>query len=311
MDDKAFKLQRSGQMGTFAQATGQEGCQAPIALLMDREDWIVPAFRENCLFISTGNSMKNFFLYYMGNEYGSRTIGNMLPVSIPVGTQPLHAVGIAWAANIKKQKTTVFTFFGDGATSEGDFHEAMNWAAVFKTPVVFICQNNQYAISTSVVFQTASRTIAQKAYAYGMMGVKVDGNDPLAMYALAKEAKEYTRQGKGPVLIEAYTYRLSPHTTADDPTLYRSDQEVELWKKKDPIVRFEFYLKKQGWLAEEIRQQIYEDAQKEVEDAVVQAKAERETVEDIFKWTYAEMTAPLKEQLAYLKQFTDKSGEPK
>ncbi|RME77586.1 pyruvate dehydrogenase (acetyl-transferring) E1 component subunit alpha [Candidatus Woesearchaeota archaeon] len=303
MDEKAFKLQRSGKLGTFAQAIGQEGCQAPVALLLDDDDWVVPAFREQCLFISAGNEMKKFFQYYGGNEIGNQpNRDKFLPVSIVVGSHPLHATGIAWAQKIKGNKATVFTYFGDGATSEGQFHEAMNFAGVFKVPVVFIAQNNQYAISLPVTKQTASKNLAQKSCAYGFPGMLVDGNDPLAVYVAAREAKAWTREGKGPALLEFYTYRLGPHTTADDPTLYRTDEEVERWKKKDPILRFETYLKKQGWLDQDLKESIEAQAKEEVEQAVKDAQSETPTPEDIFKWTYKEMTPALKEQLEELQQ---------
>jgi pyruvate dehydrogenase E1 component alpha subunit len=242
-DEKALALQRSGRMGTFAQVLGQEA-QVATAFAMKKEDWFFPSFRETGILIARGSPLENFYLLFMGSEEGNRTPKdvNNFPVSVPVGSQTLHAVGAAWAMKIKKEKCGTVVCFGDGGTSEGDFHEAMNFAGVFKTPTVFICQNNQYAISVPRSRQTASKTIAQKAIAYGFQGVQIDGNDPLSWYVAVKEALDTGRAGNGPTFIEAYTYRMGPHTTADDPTAYRSDAEVKAWEKKDPIKRFQKYL---------------------------------------------------------------------
>ena len=173
---------------------------------------------------------------------------NVMPVSIPVGTQPLHAVGVGWAAKLKGDKIVTLAYFGDGATSKGDFHEAMNFAGVFKTPTIFFCQNNQFAISVPRKIQTASQTIAQKAIAYGIDGIQVDGNDLFAVCAATKEAVEKARSGEGPTLIEGVTFRFGPHTTADDPTKYRKEKEIEPWKPLDPMVRLRLYLKEKGSL---------------------------------------------------------------
>ena len=251
-----------------------------------------------------GISLKAVFLYWMGNEEGSRAPEgiNVLPVSVPVGTHPLHAVGVGWAGKLKGDKIVTVAYFGDGATSKGDFHEAMNFAGVFKAPTIFFCQNNQFAISVPRKIQTASQTIAQKAIAYGMDGIQVDGNDLFAVFEATKEAVEKARSGGGPALIEGVTYRFGPHTTADDPTKYRKDQEIEPWKPLDPIVRLRLYLKEKGLWSEEVEQRLTEEAQKEIDQVVKDAEAVPvPTVEEIFKYVYAEMTPQLKEQLEYLK----------
>lgn len=225
-----------------------------------------------------------------------------MPVSIPVGTHPLHAVGVGWAARLKGDKIVAITYFGDGATSKGDFHEAMNLAGVFKTPTIFFCQNNQFAISVPRTIQTASETIAQKAIAYGFDGIQVDGNDLFAVYVATKEAVEKARSGGGPTLIEGVTYRFGPHTTADDPTKYRTDEEIELWKPLDPLARIRLLLKERGLWGEEVEKQMTEEAQKEIDQAVQEAEAVPiPEVEEIFRYVFAEMTPPLKEQLEYLK----------
>jgi pyruvate dehydrogenase E1 component alpha subunit len=303
-DQRALMLQRQGRMGTYAPIWGQEACQVGSAAVLQKGDWVFPAFRELGATLMMGVPLKTFLLYWMGNEEGSRSPEgiNVLPVSIPVGTHPLHAVGVAWAGKLKGDKIVTVAYFGDGATSKGDFHEAMNFAGVFKAPTIFFCQNNQFAISVPRKIQTASQTIAQKAVAYGVDGIQVDGNDLFAVYTATKEAVEKARSGEGPTLIEGVTYRFGPHTTADDPTKYRKDQEIEPWKPLDPMVRLKLYLKERGLWNEEVEQKIIEEAQKEIDQVVKDAEAVPvPEVEEIFKYVFEEMTPQLKEQLEYLK----------
>ena len=303
-DQRALSLQRQGRFGTYAPIWGQEACQVGSAYLLQKGDWIFPAFREIAATLMMGVSLKSFYLYWMGNEIGSRSPEgiNVMPVSIPVGSQTLHAVGAAWAAKIKGDKIVTIAYFGDGATSKGDFHEAMNFAGVFKTPTIFFCQNNQFAISVPRSLQTASKTIAQKAIAYGFDGIQVDGNDLFAVIMATKEAVEKARSGAGPTLIEGVTYRFGPHTTADDPTKYRKEEEIEPWKPLDPFVRLRLYLKGRGLWDEEVETRVTEEAQKEIDQTVKEAEAvPTPEVEEIFKYVFAEMTPPLKEQLEYLK----------
>jgi len=303
-DQRALSLQRQGRFGTYAPIWGQEACQVGSAYLLQKGDWIFPAFREIGATLMMGVSLKSFYLYWMGNEIGSRSPEgiNVMPVSVPVGSQTLHAVGAAWAAKIKGDKIVTIAYFGDGATSKGDFHEAMNFAGVFKTPTIFFCQNNQFAISVPRSLQTASKTIAQKAIAYGFDGIQVDGNDLFAVIMATKEAVEKARSGAGPTLIEGVTYRFGPHTTADDPTKYRKEEEIEPWKPLDPLVRLRLYLKGRGLWNEEVETRITEEAQKEIDQVVKDAEAvPTPEVEEIFKYVFAEMTPPLKEQLEYLK----------
>ncbi len=303
-DQRALSLQRQGRFGTYAPIWGQEACQVGSAYLLQKGDWIFPAFREIGATLMMGVSLKSFYLYWMGNEIGSRSPEgiNVMPVSVPVGSQTLHAVGAAWAAKIKGDKIVTIAYFGDGATSKGDFHEAMNFAGVFKTPTIFFCQNNQFAISVPRSLQTASKTIAQKAIAYGFDGIQVDGNDLFAVIMATKEAVEKARSGAGPTLIEGVTYRFGPHTTADDPTKYRKEEEIEPWKPLDPLVRLRLYLKGRGLWNEEVETRITEEAQKEIDQTVKEAEAvPTPEVEEIFKYVFAEMTPPLKEQLEYLK----------
>jgi len=224
-------------------------------------DWMVPSFRETAAMIWRGWPIEKLLLFFAGRLEGGQPAPSQhdLPITIPVATQLPHAVGLAYAAQYRGDDVAVMAYFGDGATSEGDFHEALNFAGVWHVPVVFVCQNNQWAISVPLKKQTHSRTIAQKALAYGLPGIQVDGNDVLAVYAAAREAVDRARAGDGPTLIECVTYRLGVHTTADDPTKYRSDAEVAMWEQKDPLTRFKAYLEKRNLLEEGLDQRVDEE----------------------------------------------------
>jgi len=208
-----------------------------------------------------GWPIEKLLLFFAGHLEGGQPAPDQhdLPITIPVGTQLPHAVGLAYAAQYRGDDAVVMAYFGDGATSEGDFHEALNFAGVWHVPVVFVCQNNQWAISVPLKKQTHSRTIAQKALAYGLPGLQVDGNDVLAVYAAAREAVDRARSGDGPTLIECVTYRLGVHTTADDPTKYRSEAEVAMWEQKDPLTRFKAYLEKRNLLEDGLEQRVDEE----------------------------------------------------
>lgn len=305
-DEKAVKLQRTGRMGTYAPSKGHEAAQVGSAYALEKSDWLFPYFRDLGAHLLRGLPLSSFYLYWMGNEEGMRVPKelNNFTVSIPVGTQVPHAVGAAWAAKIRGDEVAVMVTFGDGATSEGDFHEGMNFSGVFKAPVVFVCLNNQYAISVPRKRQSASKTLAQKAFAYGFSGVLVDGNDVLAMYAAAKEALDKARAGKGPTMLEAYTYRLGDHTTSDDASRYRKDEEVKEWEKKDPLIRFRAYLEGKGLWSEEYEKKLIEEVQAEIDKAVKEAESvPPPSPEDIFNYNYAETPLSLKEQLEELKNF--------
>lgn len=309
-DDKALKLQRQGRMYTFGASLGQEATTVGSAFALNPDDWFFPAFREQGAQIARGIPIKLLYIYWMGSEdaYVGMPPKNFT-IAIPVATQILHAVGAAWAAKIKKEKIASIVYFGDGATSEGDFHEGMNFAGVFKTPTVFICQNNQYAISLPRERQTASKTLAQKALAYGFEGIQVDGNDALAVYSATKAALEKARSGGGPTLIECFTYRMGAHTTSDDPTKYRQTAEVEEWKKKDPIKRFQIYLAKKGIWSQDYEDKLTKELTAEIEKAVEEAEAYKPRVESIFKYVYAEMPPNLKEQMDELLSYVSKKTE--
>jgi len=261
LDERMVRLQRQGRIGTFAPTKGQEAAQIGSIFSLRPTDWMVPSFRETASMIWRGWPIEKLLLFFAGHLEGGQPAPDQhdLPITIPVATQLPHAVGLAYAAQYRGDDVVVMAYFGDGATSEGDFHEAMNFAGVWHVPVVFICQNNQWAISVPLKKQTHSRTIAQKALAYGLPGLQVDGNDVLAVYAAAREAVERARAGDGPTLIECVTYRLGVHTTADDPTKYRSEAEVAMWEQKDPLTRFRAYLEKRNLLEENLEQRVDEE----------------------------------------------------
>ena len=305
-DERMLILQRQGKIGTFAPIKGQEA-QVGVAAALNPEDWMVPSFRETPSEIWRGKPMESILLYYSGyNEGGRLPDGlNLLPLSVPVGSQMLHAVGIGYGMMYRGQKAVAATFFGDGATSEGDFHEAMNFASVYQAPVIFICQNNHWAISLPRSRQSHAKTLAQKAIAYDMPGLQVDGNDVLAVYSATKEAADRARSGGGPSLIEMVTYRLAMHTTADDPKKYRTEEEVREWEKRDPITRFEKYLRGRDILDDRKVQAIGEEIKTEISSA---EQRWSEFVEkgvdplDMFENAYAEQDPTLRDQRKMLKE---------
>src|SRR5881396_3312985 len=265
-DERMVRLQRQGRIGTFAPIKGQEASQLGSVFTLRATDWMVPSFRETAAMIWRGWPLEKILLFFAGYVEGGQPAPDQhdLPITIPVGTQLPHAVGLAYAAQYKGDDAVVMVYFGDGATSEGDFHEALNFAGVWHVPVVFVCQNNQWAISVPLKKQTHSKTIAQKALGYGLPGIQVDGNDVLAVYAAAREAVERARAGEGPTLIESVTYRLGVHTTADDPTKYRTQEEVTAWEQKDPLTRFRAYLEKRNLLEEVALLEVCAEAGKRV-----------------------------------------------
>lgn len=311
-DERMLNLQRQGRIGTFPPIKGQEAAQIGTVALLRDSDWLVPSFRETAAEIMRGRSMESVLLYYSGYNEGNIISRDQrdLPMSVPVASQILHAVGLGMAAKYRKTDEVVMTFFGDGATSEGDFHEAMNCAAVYQSPVIFICQNNQWAISVPLAKQTHSETLAQKAVAYGMPGIQVDGNDFLAVYAATSEAVDRARSGGGPTLIECVTYRIMMHTTADDPKKYRSEEEVELWKQKDPLARYQKYLYEKKYLSESELDALEEKIKQEIQDAIDRVELRMKELGDpldMFDHLYAELPPHLQAQKAELAHELDNS----
>ncbi len=300
-DERLLSLQRQGRIGTFPPISGQEAAHLGAVAVLRPGDWFVPAFRETAAEIWRGRSLESVILYNNGFNEGVDLPqdSNDLPISIPVGSQIIHAVGLGWAAKYRQTDNVAMAFFGDGATSEGDFHEGLNFASVFQAPAIFVCQNNHWAISLPRSKQTRSQTLAQKALAYNMPGIQVDGNDILAVYAAAREAVDRARSGGGPTLIECVTYRMTVHTTADDPKRYRTDEEVEQWKKHDPITRFQNYLADKGLLSEDKNARLDAEVAEEIQSAIDRAEAQMKTLGDpidMFEHAFAEMPPHLKAQ---------------
>lgn len=299
-DSKSMAMQRQGRLATYAPFRGQEAAQIGAAAALHDDDWVAATYRDAALNWRAGYPWGSLVLGRTGDERGGDVPAgvNILPPSITVGGHMIHAVGLAWAEALAGSRRIALTSFGDGATSEGDFHEAMNFAAVFNTPTIFFCQNNGYAISYPTSEQTKSESIAIKAEAYGMPGVKVDGNDVVAVLVTVREAASRARAGQGPTLVEALTYRLGPHTTADDPTRYRDHAEGGLWEAKDPLERIRKLLENQGAWTDDWQAELEEQASDAIEKAVEWAEAIPEpTFDEMLNRMYAEPTAPLLEQL--------------
>ena len=299
-DRKAISLQRQGRLGTYAPFEGQEAAQAGSALALGNEDWVFPTYRDHGATLTFGANMARTFLYWNGRvegcvpEEGKR----IFPPAVPIATQLPHAAGAALAEKRKGTKNAAIAYFGDGATSEGDFHEGMNMASVFKVPAVFFNQNNGFAISVPIDKQMNSETVAQKSVAYGIPGVRVDGNDIFAVYFQTKEALERARQGEGPTLIEAVTWRYGAHTTADDPTKYRNQSKSdEIRQTRDPLIRLERYMKNEGIWDEGWTTQIQNQITEEVEQAIREVESyPKPKVDDLFDYVFETPTWTIAKQ---------------
>ena len=269
-DSRALSLQREGRIGTYPSILGQEASQVGSAFALEGSEWIFPSFRETAMFITLGYPLHLLFRYWGGDERGQKIPDNLniFPICVSVATQIPHAVGAAMGGKVRGDNRPAVCYFGDGSTSKGDFHEGLNLAGVFQLPVVFICQNNQWAISVSVKRQTAAATLAQKAIAYGFTGVQVDGNDVFAVLLAAREALAKAKGGGGATLIECVTYRISDHTTADDSARYRSVEEVEVWRRRDPILRLERFMAKKGLLGDAYAKETAAKALRGIDEAV-------------------------------------------
>lgn len=298
-DERAVRLQRQGRIGTYAPFSGQEAAQIGSAYALEKTDWVFPTYRELPVMWVHGMPLKTSLLYPMGAVSGGEVPNgvNAFPVQIIIAAQTLHAMGSAWASQYLQDKSVNVCYLGDGATSEGDFHEALNFASVMKLPVVFFVQNNQWAISVPRERQAASRTLAQKAVAYDIPGIQVDGNDILGVYKVMTEAVLHARSGSGPVIIEALTYRHGPHTTSDDPTRYRHADEVSVWMQRDPITRFARFLTARGLLDSAKDASIHADAMQQIGQAVTEAEAESKgTITEVFEMVYGSMPRELQRQ---------------
>ncbi|WP_440990764.1 pyruvate dehydrogenase (acetyl-transferring) E1 component subunit alpha [Haloarchaeobius baliensis] len=314
-DRKAVSLQRQGRMGTYPPIYGQEGAQVASVHALDDEDWLFPSYRENGAMLARGAPMAANLEYWMGSESGNASLAdrNVFPVANPIATQVPHAVGHGWASRLDGDTRVSLVHFGDGATSEGDFHEGMNFAGVFDAPVVFFCNNNQWAISVPRERQTASETIAQKATAYGFDGVRVDGMDPLAVYEVTRDAVDGARDPLDgetrPTLIEAIQYRLGAHSTSDDPGVYRDEERTEEWKRYDPVPRLESFMLESGRIDEAGVDAVEADIDERIEAAVREAESFEPDPDNIFEHTYAGRPPKLDRQREHLRQLREQFGD--
>lgn len=298
-DNKAIALQRTGQLGTYASLLGSEGIDVPVAMSMSAEDILVPYYRNHACQMIRGMSLHEILLYWGGDERGNASTGQQkdLPNAVPIATQSLHACGVATALKIRNLHHAAVTLIGDGGTSKGDFMEALNIAGVWKLPVVFIINNNQWAISVPRALQCSAEKLSDKAKAAGIPGVQVDGNDVIAMHQAMTNALQHAYAGKGPTLIEALSYRLSDHTTADDATRYRDNDELKEAWKKDPIKRLRTFLLQENLWDETKEVALQEKVTQQVQTAVDEyLNTEPQTVESIFDYLYAELPESLEAQ---------------
>jgi pyruvate dehydrogenase E1 component alpha subunit len=309
-DRRMLMLQRQGRIGFYGPILGQEAATVGSVAALEHRDWIFPALREGAAAMMRGLSLTEAINQLIGNG-ADRCKGRQMPchytvkegnyygMSSVIGTQISHAVGAAMAAKTRGDDIVVLGYMGDGATSANDFHAGMNFAAVYKSPVIMFCQNNQWAISVPLSKQSASETLAQKGKAYGMPYVRVDGNDILAVYTVTKEAAERARNGDGPTFIEAVTYRRLGHSSSDDPTKYRDEAEVKVWEKRDPVDRFRTYLQKQGLWDDKKETAFKEGIAQRVNDAITAAEANGPPADEtLITDVYAKVTDQQKEQLA-------------
>lgn len=301
-DQRAIALNRQGRLGFYAPVAGEEASMIASEFALEKEDWIVPTFRDVPPLVWHGLPLYKAFLFskghYMGNQMASDVRG--LPPQIIIAAQVTQTTGIALGLKKRGKKNVAVAYMGDGATSEGDFYEGLNFAGVFKTPAIFICQNNHFAISVPVEQQTAAATLAQKAVAAGIQAIRVDGMDPLAVYAAVKKAKETALAGDGPTLIETLTYRYGPHTmSGDDPTRYRTKNLTDEWEKRDPLIRFRNFLVARGLWDKEQEEAVKDEAKQDVAAALKKAEAApKQRVTDLLKNMYETPTRTIQEQIA-------------
>jgi pyruvate dehydrogenase E1 component alpha subunit/2-oxoisovalerate dehydrogenase E1 component alpha subunit len=299
IDERMLMRQRQGRVGFYGTITGQEATPIATAFATEIRDWIFPALREAAIMLVRGFPLDAWLAQVYGND-GDILKGRQMPSHMSgrsvnqvswsscIGPQIPQAVGAAMAAKVRGDDVVTVGFMGDGATSEGDFHSAMTMAARFQPPCVLVCQNNHWSISVPTAKQTRSKTIAVKAHAYGIPGLRVDGNDVLAVYAAVKKAVDRARAGEGPTFLECVTYRMGPHSSSDDPSRYRSDQEVETWRKRDPIVRFQRYLERAEVLSADQADAVHKELTEEVLEAInrveaLSAPARRTLFEDVYE----------------------------
>lgn len=308
--ERMVALQRQGRMGTFGPLHGQEATTVGLAAPLQEKDWLVGSYREILSYLMKGVPMPAIMELYRGyiaSHFPKEA--RCLPIQIVLATQMLHAVGVAMALKYEHQPNVAIGVCGDGASSEGDFNEALNFAGVFKAPIVLVVQNNGWAISVPRSKQTAAEYIAHRGPAFGMPGYVVDGNDIFAVYKVVSDSVERARAGEGPSLIEALTYRLASHSTADDPKKYRTDEELNEWTQRDPIIRFRTFLLNQSILSEKDDETLREEVSAEIQQAVETVEAmPPQSVEQLFEVVYEQPTPQLQAQRADLLQFQGKES---
>jgi pyruvate dehydrogenase E1 component alpha subunit/2-oxoisovalerate dehydrogenase E1 component alpha subunit len=314
LDERMVMLQRQGRVGFYGACTGQEAAVVAMGLAAAPDDWIFPALRENAVMLVRGFPLVSYIAQVYGSSadalkgrqmpahISSRSV-NQVSWSSCIGTQLPHAVGAAWAAKLKGDSVVTLGFMGDGATSESDFHAALNFAGIFRLPTVFVCQNNQWAISVPLSKQTASATLAMKAKAYGFDGIRVDGNDVIAVHQVLSETIARARRGEGPTLVELLTYRVAPHSTSDDPTRYRSNAEVEVWLRRDPLDRLVRFLRSQNLLTDAEEERLEQETSREIREAIDEVEASGPPpLSSLFDDVYAERPWHLAEQCQELER---------
>jgi pyruvate dehydrogenase E1 component alpha subunit len=315
-DQRAISLQRQGRIATYAPMAGQEGAQVATSYALGEDDWLFPTYREHAAKYVHGMSLASLLqpLYGHRDGYAVPDDVNAVPEYIPIATQIPQAMGMAWGHALQgRTEEAVLCHFGDGATSEGDFHEGLNFAGVFDVPAVFVCNNNQYAISTPQDRQTASETMAEKARAYGIEGIRVDGLDPLAVYAVTRQALRKAKNPVGeesrPTLVEAVQYRYGAHTTSDDPSVYRDESEADQWRERDPVDRFGSYLRSRGLLTDEREAAIDDRVETQIAEAIDQAESHETDPDAIFEHVYETPPDRLERQRAELRELREKYGD--
>lgn len=314
LDERCIKLQRSGRINFYVPQLGQEAAQIGSAYALGANDWVAPAYREPGAALIRGVTVQELVDQYFGNRddlskgrqmpnhYAFKK-NNYLSISSPIGTQIIHAAGLAMAFRIKKQNNVAITYFGDGATSSNDFHTGMTFAGVYKSPVIFFCNNNGWAISLPREQQCAAETLADKAIGYGMPGVRCDGNDVLAVYMTTREAVDRARSGEGPTFVEAITYRMGPHSTSDDPKRYRDDKEVDEWQKKDPLERYKAFLLRHKLMDQKTHDELWQKATDLVGDAIRKAETtEKPDSQTLFDDVYSDEPWHIREQRQWLEE---------
>jgi pyruvate dehydrogenase E1 component alpha subunit len=304
-DERSLVYHRQGRIGTYAIFWNHEAMQAGAVHALDDEDWIFPSYRESAIGLLRGMPAAIVLHWWRGHPAGwwNPADYNVASICIPIATQVPHAAGLAWGKKLKGERALALTFFGDGATSEGAFHEGANLAAVMQAPLILFCNNNQWAISTPITAQTRAEALVDKAAGYGMPGIRVDGGDVLAVYEATREAVERARSGGGPTFIEALSYRAAPHATADDPRAYIDLERVEQEKQNECLGRYERYLRRQGLLGDDLEAAIKKEAADMMRAGIAEAEAEPDAdVSLLFANVYANPPASLERDLAELRR---------